>query len=36
MKVEAQSNLRLLDGVDLDLDKDYMSTVVDDDEQEER
>lgn len=29
MKVEAQSNLRLLDGVDLDKGKDYMSTVVD-------
>lgn len=29
MKVEAQSNLRLLDGIDLDKGKDYMSTVVD-------
>jgi hypothetical protein len=29
MKVEAASNLRLLDGVDLDKGKDYMSTVVD-------
>ena len=29
MKVEARSNLRLLDGVDLDLGKDYLSTVVD-------
>lgn len=29
MKVEAQSNLRLLDGVDLDKGKDYLSTVVD-------
>lgn len=29
MKVEASSNLRLLDGIDLDKGKDYMSTVVD-------
>lgn len=29
MNVEAQSNLRLLDGVDLSKGKDYMSTVVD-------
>lgn len=29
MKVEAASNLRLLDGVDLSKGKDYMSTVVD-------
>jgi hypothetical protein len=29
MRVEATSNLRLLDGVDLSVGKDYMSTVVD-------
>jgi hypothetical protein len=29
MSVEAQSNLRLLDGVDLDVGKEYLSTVVD-------
>jgi hypothetical protein len=29
MKVAAESNLRLLDGVDLDKGKDYLSTVVD-------
>lgn len=29
MQVEASSNLRLLDGIDLSVGKDYMSTVVD-------
>jgi len=29
MEVEASSNLRLLDGIDLSVGKDYMSTVVD-------
>lgn len=29
MQVEANSNLRLLDGIDLSVGKDYMSTVVD-------
>src|SRR5690606_34776705 len=29
MTIEAQSNLRLLDGIDLSHGKDYMSTVVD-------
>ncbi len=29
MQVEAESNLRLLDGIDLSVGKDYMSTIVD-------